>query len=101
EAYIRNDLKYENDNIYYVAGNAPQWSGEYNTVVNLENAFAKNQHMHLFLGMGDYDLACALDPNERIVNHRQVSEEIKKNNHEKRYYRPAHMAYLDQPSAAK
>src|SRR5581483_8119614 len=51
EAYIRNDLKYENDNIYYVAGNAPQWSGEYNAVVNLEDGFAKNPHMHLFLGM--------------------------------------------------
>ena len=37
EAYIRNDLNYHNDNLYYVSGNAPPWSGEYNTVVNLEN----------------------------------------------------------------
>ncbi len=36
EAYIRNDLNYKNDDLYYVAGNAPPWSGEYNTVVNLE-----------------------------------------------------------------
>jgi carboxypeptidase C (cathepsin A) len=36
EAYIRNDLNYKNDGLYYVAGNAPPWSGEYNTVVNME-----------------------------------------------------------------
>ena len=39
EAYVRNDLNYKNDNLYYVAGNAPPWSGEYNTVVNLEDGF--------------------------------------------------------------
>ena len=32
QAYVRKDLNYQNDNIYYVAGNAPPWSGEYNTV---------------------------------------------------------------------
>ncbi len=47
EAYVRNDLNYKNDSLYYVAGNAPPWSGEYNTVVNLEDGFAKNPHMHL------------------------------------------------------
>ena len=62
EAYIRNDLNYKNDNLYYVSGNAPQWSGEYNTVVNLETGFAKNPHMHLFVGMGYYDFACPFYP---------------------------------------
>ena len=56
EAYIRNDLNYKNDGLYYVAGNAPPWSGEYNTVVNMETGFAKNPHMHLFVGMGYYCL---------------------------------------------
>ena len=62
EAYVRNDLNYKNDDIYYVAGNAPPWSGEYNTVVNLETGFAKNPHMHLFVGMGYYDFACPFYP---------------------------------------
>jgi hypothetical protein len=61
EAYVRNELNYKNDNLYYVSGNAPPWSGEYNTVVNLENGFAKNPHMHLFVGFGYYDFPC---PNE-------------------------------------
>src|SRR5215475_10077356 len=27
QSYVRNDLKYANDHIYYVSGNAPPWSG--------------------------------------------------------------------------
>lgn len=101
EAYVRDELKYDNDNIYYVAGNAPPWSGEYNTVTNLETAFAKNPHMHLFLGMGYYDFACPFYPNEWMVNHLKVSDEIKKTHIQKGYYESGHMVYIDQPSATK
>jgi carboxypeptidase C (cathepsin A) len=101
EAYIRNDLNYKNDSIYYVSGNAPPWSGEYNTVVNLENGFAKNPHMHLFVGMGYYDFACPFYPVEWTVAHLRVSDEIKKNNISLGYYESGHMVYIDQPSAAK
>jgi carboxypeptidase C (cathepsin A) len=101
EAYVRNDLNYKNDNIYYVAGNAPPWSGEYNTVTNLETAFSKNPHMHLFVGMGYYDFACPFFPVEYTINHLKVSEAIKKNNISYGYYESGHMVYIDQPSAAK
>ncbi len=101
QAYVRNDLKYQNDNIYYVAGNAPPWSGEYNTVVNLETAFAKNPHMHLFVGMGYYDFACPFYPVEWTIHHLKVSDEIKKNNIATGHYESGHMVYIDQPSAAK
>jgi carboxypeptidase C (cathepsin A) len=101
EAYIRNDLNYKNDGLYYVAGNAPPWSGEYNTVVNLEDGFAKNPHMHLFVGMGYYDFACPFYPMEYTVNHLKVSDEIKKSNISLGYYEAGHMVYIDQPSAAK
>ncbi len=101
QAYVRNDLKYQNDNIYYVAGNAPPWSGEYNTVVNLEDGFAKNPHMHLFVGMGYYDFACPFYPMEWTINHLKVSDEIKKNNIATGYYESGHMVYIDQRAAAK
>jgi carboxypeptidase C (cathepsin A) len=101
QAYMRTDLKYQNDNIYYVAGNAPPWSGEYNTVVNLENAFAKNPNMHLFVGYGYYDFACPFFPVEWTVAHMKVSEEVKKNNISSGYYESGHMVYIDLPSAAK
>ena len=101
EAYVRNELNYQNDNIYYVAGNAPPWSGEYNTVVNLENGFAKNPHMKLFVGMGYYDFACPFYPVEWTVAHLKVSDEVKKNNISTGYYESGHMVYIDQMAAAK
>ena len=101
QAYVRNELNYKNDNIYYVSGNAPPWSGEYNTVVNLENGFAKNPHMRLFVGMGYYDFACPFYPVEWTVAHLKVSDEIKKNNIDLGYYESGHMVYIDLPSAAK
>ncbi|HUA84828.1 MAG TPA: hypothetical protein VMB85_13275 [Bryobacteraceae bacterium] len=101
EAYVRNDLNYSNQNIYYVAGNAPQWSGEYNTVVNLEDAFAKNPHMHLFVGMGYYDFACPFFPVEWTIAHLKASDEVKKHNISYGYYEAGHMVYIDRPSAEK
>jgi carboxypeptidase C (cathepsin A) len=101
QAYVRTDLNYQNDNIYYVAGNAPPWSGEYNTVVNLENAFAKNPHMHLFVGFGYYDFACPFYPMEWTVSHMKVSDEVKKNNIALGYYEAGHMVYIDRPAADK
>jgi len=101
QAYVRTDLNYQNDNIYYVAGNAPPWSGEYNTIVNLENAFAKNPHMHLFLGLGYYDFACPFYPMEWAMAHLKASDEIKKNNISLGYYEAGHMVYIDRPAADK
>ncbi len=101
EAYIRNDLNYKNDALYYVSGNAPPWSGEYNTVVNLENGFAKNPHMRLFVGMGYYDFACPFYPVEWTIAHMKVSDEIKKKNISVGYYESGHMVYIDQAAAAK
>ncbi len=101
EAYVRNELNYRNDNLYYVAGNAPPWSGEYNTVVNLENGFAKNPHMKLFVGFGYYDFACPFFPVEWTIAHLKVSDEVRKNNIMTGYYESGHMVYIDQTAAAK
>ncbi len=101
QSYLRDELNYKNNNLYYVSGNAPPWSGEYNTVVNLENGFAKNPHMHLFVGMGYYDFACPFYPVEWTIAHLKVSDEIKRNNISLGYYESGHMVYIDQPSAAK
>ncbi len=101
QSYIRNELNYKNDNLYYVSGNAPTWSGEYNTVVNLETAFSKNPHMKLFVGMGYYDFATPFYPVEWTLAHMRVSDEVKKNNIMTGYYESGHMVYIDQKVAAK
>jgi carboxypeptidase C (cathepsin A) len=101
QAYVRSELNYQNNNIYYVSGNAPPWSGEYNTVQNLENAFAKNPHMRLFVGYGYYDFATPFYPVEWTIAHMRVSDEVKKKNISSGYYEAGHMVYIDLPTAAK
>lgn len=101
EAYVRNDLNYRNNGIYYLAGNAPPWSGEYNTVLNLESAFSKNPHMRLFVGFGYYDFATPFFPVEWTIAHMRVSDEVRKNNISLGYYESGHMVYIEQRSAAK
>jgi carboxypeptidase C (cathepsin A) len=101
QSYIRNELNYKNDHLYYVSGNAPPWSGEYNTVVNLETAFAKNPHMKLFVGMGYYDFATPFYPVEWTLAHLRASDEVKKNNITTGYYESGHMVYIDAAVAAK
>ena len=101
EMYLRTDLNYRNPSLYYVSGNAPPWSGEYNTVVNLENGFAKNPNMHLFVGMGYYDFACPFYPVEWTLAHMKVSDEIRSHNISTGYYEAGHMVYIDLPSAEK
>jgi len=101
QAYLRNELNYANDLIYYVSGNAPPWSGEYNTVINLENAFAKNPHMKLFVGFGFYDFATAFLPVEWTLDHMRVSDEVRKNSISRGYYAAGHMVYIDRKEAAR
>lgn len=100
EEYLRGELNYRTDALYYVSGNNPPWSGEYNTVVNLETAFAKNPHMHLFVGMGYYDFACPFYPVEWTLAHLQVSDAIRQHNVETGHYESGHMVYIDAKAAA-
>lgn len=101
EQYLHHDLNFDDNGLYYVSGNNPQWSGQYNTVVNLEDGFAKNPHMHLFVGMGYYDFACPFYPVEWTIAHLKVSPEIRAHNIETGHYESGHMVYIDAKAAAQ
>ncbi len=101
EAYVRNDLNYKNDSLYYVAGNAPPWSGEYNTVVNLEDGFAKNPAHASVRRHGVLRFRLPVLPGGVDLAHLKVSAEIRKNNISTGYYESGHMVYIDAPAAAK
>ncbi len=99
EMYLRTELNYRSPSLYYVSGNAPPWSGEYNTVVNLENGLAKNPHMRVFVGMGYYDFACPFYPVEWTIAHMKVSDEVRNRNISLGYYESGHMVYIDRKAA--
>jgi len=101
EQYLYHDLHFDDNGLYYVSGNNPQWSGQYNTVVNLEDGFAKNPHMHLFVGMGYYDFACPFYPVEWTIAHLKVSPEIRAHNIETGHYESGHMVYIDAKAATQ
>jgi carboxypeptidase C (cathepsin A) len=60
--YLRFDLGYENDDEYYIL-NGLKWEwgsgrdGYPNTSEGMRSAFAKNEHMKIYVALGYYDLA--------------------------------------------
>jgi carboxypeptidase C (cathepsin A) len=60
--YVRRELNYKNDNLYYILGGGTgRWryeEGQYpNVVPSIERAWAKNPDMHVYVAMGYYDMA--------------------------------------------
>jgi carboxypeptidase C (cathepsin A) len=102
ENYMRHDLNFKDDDIYYVLGGGiGQWSGEYNTVENLEDAFARNPRMHLFVAMGYYDFATVYGAVEWTLAQMRVSPEVRAHNIMTAHYESGHMVYIDRPASTK
>ncbi|HTL44413.1 MAG TPA: hypothetical protein VL262_08730 [Vicinamibacterales bacterium] len=102
ENYMRHDLNWKDDDIYYVLGGGiGQWSGEYNTVQNLEEAFARNPRMHLFVAMGYYDFATVYGAVEWTLAQMKVSPDVRAHNIMTAHYESGHMVYIDRPASAK
>jgi carboxypeptidase C (cathepsin A) len=94
--YLRTQLDYKTDRYYYVLGGGiGPWSGSYNTVTSLEEAFAKNPHMHLFVGMGYYDFATVYYAVEWTLAHLKVSPQVLAHNIMTDHFDTGHMIYLD------
>jgi len=102
ENYMRHDLNYKNDDIYYVLGGGiGRWSGSYNTVTNLEDAFARNPRMKLMVGMGYYDFATIYGAVEWTLAHMKVSPQVRANNIMTGHYQSGHMVYIDSAAMTK
>jgi carboxypeptidase C (cathepsin A) len=96
EDYLRTHLGYKTDRLYYVLGGGiGPWSGSYKTVPSLEEAFAKNPNMHLFVGMGYYDFATVYYAVDWTLAHLKVSPQVREHNIMTDYYDTGHMIYID------
>ena len=75
EEYVRNDLNFRTTSC--TTSRATRRRGPASTTrsANLETGFAKNPHMHLFVGMGYYDFACPFYPMEWTIAHLKVSRD--------------------------
>ncbi len=98
--YVRNDLKYESDLVYYVLGGGVQgWDwGHANRYADtseaLRSAFAKNPYMKLFVGYGYFDMATPYFAAQYTLNHMGLTPANHKNVTE-RFYEAGHMYYIN------
>ncbi|MGH9477203.1 MAG: S10 family peptidase [Terriglobales bacterium] len=96
ENYMRHDLNWKDPDIYYVLGGGiGRWSGQYNTVTNLEDAFDRNPQLKLFVAMGYYDFATVYGAVEWMLSHMTVSPQVRAHDITTGHYESGHMIYID------
>jgi len=104
--YIRRELGYKNDNLYYILGGGiGRWrydEGQFpNVVPSLERAFAKNPDMHLFVAMGYYDMATPYWAVQYTLDHMAVEPKIRSGRIQTEHFTAGHMMYIDAASMKK
>ena len=103
--YVRSELHYTNDAVYYVSGGTMPWdwgtqNGYADTSDQLRNAFAKNPHLKVLVCAGYFDLATPYLAAQYTFNHMGVHPEVHKNI-TWQFYQAGHMMYIDKESHAK
>jgi carboxypeptidase C (cathepsin A) len=103
--YMRAELGYKTDMVYYVSGGIMPWdwgvqNGYADTSNSLRNAFAKNPHLKVLVCQGYYDLATPYFAAEYTLNHLGI-EPASRANISWQFYQAGHMMYIDKESHAK
>lgn len=106
--YVRNVLKYETDEEYYILGggikNPWDWNidrmGYADTSEALRAAFAKNPYMKLFVASGYYDLATPYFATEYTLAHMGLDPSLR-DNIRTGEYEAGHMMYIHTASLTK
>lgn len=94
--YVQKQLGYKSDAIYYILGGGiGPWSGAYQVTPQLEEAFARNPNMHLFVAMGYYDFATVYYAVEWTLAHLHVSPQVREHNITTDHFEAGHMVYID------
>ena len=105
-AYVRADLKYENDVPYEIlTGRVQPWSyaESQNRYVNvaetLRSAMAQNPHLRVHVANGYYDLATPFGGTEWTFSHLAFDGDYQ-SRVDMKYYEAGHMMYVHPPSLA-
>ena len=104
--YVRRELKYRNDDVYYILGGGigrwryPQNNGYADVTPSLERAFTKNPYLRLYVAMGYYDMATPYFAVEYTLAQLKVAPEVKQNI-TTQYFAAGHMMYIDDAQRGK
>ena len=104
--YVRRELKYRNDDVYYILGGGigrwryPQSQGYADVTPSLERAFTKNPYLRLYVAMGYYDMATPYFAVEYTLAQLKVAPEVQRNITTE-YFTAGHMMYIDEVQRGK
>ena len=114
--YYRSDLGVDIDREYVFSADlwkewdeshksprTPQWYDKLpiaNTAVDLSYAMTRNPHMRVLVQQGYFDLATPYGVTDYVLNHMELSPEVRQNLTVE-YYEAGHMMYVHPPSMAK
>ncbi len=103
--YIRGELGYKTDMVYYVSGGIMPWDwGVQNAYADtgnlLRNAFAKNPYLKVLVCAGYYDLATPYFAAQYTFDHMGLHPDMHKRV-SWQFYQAGHMMYIDKDSHAK
>ncbi|HEY2951871.1 MAG TPA: peptidase S10 [Verrucomicrobiae bacterium] len=103
--YIRSELGYKSDMIYFVSGGIMPWdwgaqNGYADTSSQLRVALAKNPHLKVLVCAAYYDLATPYLAAQYTFNHMGIHPEMH-NNITWQFYEAGHMMYIDRQSHVK
>jgi carboxypeptidase C (cathepsin A) len=103
--YLRSDLKYKSDMMYYVSGGIAPWDwGAQNSYADtssqLRAAFARNPHLKVMVCAGLFDLATPYFAAQHTFNHLGIHPRMHQNI-TWQFYQAGHMMYIERESHAK
>ncbi len=106
--YVRNELKYTNENVYAISGNVRPWpypnensrTSYSDSIEVLSEAMSQNQSLHIFVANGYYDFATPYFATKYAISHLGLNSEFK-NRVTMAYYRAGHMMYIREKSHQK
>jgi carboxypeptidase C (cathepsin A) len=103
-AYVREELGFENDLPYKVLSGVGPWKFDENTYAStagdLARAMSKNPHLRVLDMTGRYDLAVPPDSMRYSVDHLEIAAEVRANI-SYADYASGHMMYLNLPDLEK
>lgn len=105
-AYVRRELRYRNDDVYYILGGGigrwryPQTQGYSDVSPALERAFTRNPYMKLYVALGYYDMATPYFAMEYTMAQMRLAPGIRRNV-VMDYFASGHMMYIEESSMAK
>ena len=104
--YVRQELGYQSDDIYYILGGGigpwqyPNTQGYPDVTPSLERAFARNPDMRLFVAMGYYDAATPYWAVQYTLDHLNIAPAMRQHITTD-HFTAGHMMYIDEPSMKK